>query len=104
MDKLNRALLRVGAQIAWYFLSNKNNRTVICEWFHNMFVLILQATLKLLNTNFPADSIVERETRGTLVKFLSSSMMAITINLDNTVTAQYQKLVDALDWLRKGVE
>lgn len=99
---MNKLLVRIAAQAGWLFLSNKNNRTMICFWFHDIFVSILSATLTLLNTTFPADTIMERETRGTLVKFVTASQRQIVTDLDNTITAQYQKLVNALDWIRNG--
>jgi hypothetical protein len=99
---MNSFLVRIVAKAVWLFLSPTLNRSMICMWLHNIFALILASILKLLNTQFPADTIANREERGVAVKFFESANPSILVNLDNTVTAQYTRLVKHLDLVSQG--
>jgi len=101
---MNNFLVRIAAKAAWLILSNPKNRFDICTWLHNIFTLTLVSILKLLNTQFPADTIANREERGVAVKFFEAATPTIIVNLDNTVTAQYTLLVKQLNSISQGTK
>lgn len=100
--KLTELVKRIVANAAYLFLSDKATHLMICMWFHTMFALSIAAGRRYLNEDFPAGNIVEKETRGMLVEFTGAMFVKLIVDLDNTVTAQYQILLTTLDKIRKG--
>lgn len=94
--------VRLLAQCLWMMFSPLAVRSSICMWLHNQTALILSSLLKLLNTEFPSNTIVTREARSELVQFLTAAAPTILVNIDNTITGWYTELIVTLAIIKTG--
>ena len=101
---MNTILIRILAKALLLLLVGPDGKhhKAICIWFHNLFVLVVNQSVTLLDQDFPRDSMEERMVDGPITKFAKTIAPKIIVNLDNTVTAQFQSFLEVLD--KVGVE